>query len=74
MTEIEWPHVPAERKLCVSCLETEPTAPDGLCDDCAADHEADKAYEHQQERAREQADHDAAERAREDAWKDRDYE
>ena len=31
--------------ICEDCLEQSPTAPDGLCDDCAADrhHEAEEA-------------------------------
>jgi hypothetical protein len=70
--ELAWPDVPVGRKLCASCLETEPTAPDGLCDDCAADAEADRDWEARQERAREQADLDEAEARRDDAWKDRD--
>lgn len=37
---VDWPDVPIERRLCEACLETDATAGDLLCDDCAADHEA----------------------------------
>lgn len=73
MTEFRWPDVPAQR-LCEACLEGEATGPDQRCDDCAADHEADRAWEAAQDYAREQADLDAAETARENAWRDEKYD
>ena len=73
MRELSWPDVPM-RKLCTACLEAEATETDGLCDDCAADHEADRAWDAAQDRAREQADIDAAETARENAWRDEKYD
>ena len=38
-------HYLAEPNICEDCMEQAPTAPDGLCDDCAADrhHEAEEA-------------------------------
>jgi hypothetical protein len=45
MASAEREHLAEPERRCEDCLEREPTAPDGLCDDCAADrhHEREEA-------------------------------
>jgi hypothetical protein len=41
MAAAEREHLAEPERRCEDCLEAEPTAPDGLCDDCAADRQAE---------------------------------